>query len=347
MVTRPSIRSSRVFRCITGAAGVALVGGLITYSTAVNASPKPTISQVTAQVSKLTTQENKADQQYDQVNQQLVSANDSLKQVDAEVAKDQTQFNTMRNDIAQVAAAAYEDGSMTSMATLLTSATSPQVVLSKAALLVELSSTRYSEMRQFISAARQLNGAQQELKRTEAAISALRNQRKAQAVSLSKALSQKKSLLATLTAPQQQTVEAATSPGGGQTTTHVTDPVPTSSEAGQAVAFAYSQLGCPYVWGATGPCPDGYDCSGLVMTAWAHAGVSIPRDTYEQWAALTHIPLSDLEPGDLIYFNGESHVGMYVGGGDMIDAPQTGENVEKVSLSGSWYQENEDGAARP
>jgi cell wall-associated NlpC family hydrolase len=119
------------------------------------------------------------------------------------------------------------------------------------------------------------------------------------------------------------------------------------SQANEAVAFAYKQLGCPYVYGATGPCSDGFDCSGLVMSAWASAGVAIPRDTYEQWAALTHIPMSDLEPGDLIYFNGESHVGMYVGDGYLIDAPQPGMNVEKVSLSESWYAENEDGAVRP
>ena len=65
----------------------------------------------------------------------------------------------------------------------------------------------------------------------------------------------------------------------------VTSPLPTNTNAGQAVAFAYNQLGCAYVYGATGPCSNGFDCSGLVMAAWASAGVSIPRDTYSQWAA--------------------------------------------------------------
>ena len=100
------------------------------------------------------------------------------------------------------------------------------------------------------------------------------------------------------------------------------------------------------MFGGTGPCNSGFDCSGLVQAAWAYAGVSIPRDTYEQWAALPHIPLSQLQPGDLIYFNGESHVGMYVGGNMMIDAPTPGQNVEKVALSG-WYTATEDGAVRP
>jgi peptidoglycan DL-endopeptidase CwlO len=326
--------------------GVALAGGLVTYAQAVDAAPQPTVKQVTAEVSALTAKENKADQQYDLVNQQLQAAQASLKQVNAQEAKDQAQFNTMRTDIAQVAATAYEDGNMTSMVTVLTTA-NPQDVLSKAAMLVQLSSIRYAEMHQFIKAARQLNGAQQQEKRTEAAIQGLRNQAKAQADSIRKSLNSKKTLLATLTAAEQQQVEKVATVGSGGSKT-ATDPLPASgSQANEAVAFAYKQIGCPYVYGGTGPCTDGFDCSGLVQAAWAAAGVSIPRDTYEQWSALQHVPLSDLEPGDLIYFAGESHVGMYVGGGYIIDAPQTGEDVEKVSLSESWYAENEDGAARP
>ena len=65
------------------------------------------------------------------------------------------------------------------------------------------------------------------------------------------------------------------------------------------------------------------------MSAWASAGVTIPRDTYEQWAALPHIPVSDIQPGDLLYYNGVGHVAMYVGGGMIIDAPTTGLDVRR------------------
>jgi cell wall-associated NlpC family hydrolase len=348
VVTRPlTIRSPLIRRCLVAAAGVTLVGGLVSYAAAVQAAPQPTVTQVTAQVSKLTTQENKAVQQFDVVNQQLKAADATLKQVTAQVARDQAEFTASRKALAQAAAAAYEDGNLTSMATLLTT-DNPAVVLSKASMLVQLSSARYAEMHQVISAARQLTGAQNQAKRAAQAISALRDQRKSQADSIGKALQQKKSLLATLTAQQQAQVTTKASPGGGSTgSTTATDPLPASGGGGNAaVAFAYKQLGCPYVYGATGPCPQGYDCSGLAQAAWAAAGVSIPRDTYEQWAALPHVPLSDLQPGDLIYFNGESHVGIYVGGGDIIDAPQPGQNVEKVPLAG-WYQSTEDGAVRP
>jgi peptidoglycan DL-endopeptidase CwlO len=328
---------------------VALTGGLATYSVSVSASPKPTIAQVTAQVKTLSGQADKAIQQYDQVKQEQAQASQRLKQINDEVARDQTQFAIARRGVAAAAATAYEDGNLTSMAALITSA-SPQTVLSRASMLVELSSTRSAQMRQFVTAARQLSGAQQSAKRTRAAITTLRNQAQARVASMNKALSQKKSLLAALTAQQQRTVTAVAGPAGGSppasTTRKAPAPAPASGNAGKAVAFATAQLGCPYVFGGTGPCGSGYDCSGLVQAAWAYAGVSIPRDTYEQWAALPHIPMSQLEPGDLIYFNGESHVAMYVGGNMIIDAPQPGQNVEKVSLSG-WYASTEDGAVRP
>jgi len=75
--------------------------------------------------------------------------------------------------------------------------------------------------------------------------------------------------------------------------------------------------------------------------------VSIPRTTFEQWSALPHIPMSDPEPGDLILYNGESHVAMYVGDGYIIDAPHTGAFVEKIPEATSWYADNADGAVRP
>ena len=120
--------------------------------------------------------------------------------------------------------------------------------------------------------------------------------------------------------------------------------VPPNKTVATAISFAEAQLGKPYQWGATGP--GSYDCSGLAQAAWASAGVSIPRTTYAQWAALPHISTSALEPGDLLYFDGVGHVAIYVGGGDIIDAPQTGQDVQKIPLAG-WYKSELVGAARP
>ena len=77
------------------------------------------------------------------------------------------------------------------------------------------------------------------------------------------------------------------------------------------------------------------------------AGVAIPRDTYEQWAALPHIASSAIQPGDLLYYDGVGHVAIYVGDGYIIDAPQTGMDVEKIPIDTGWYASAFVGAARP
>jgi cell wall-associated NlpC family hydrolase len=316
-------------------------GALATFAGSAGAAPKPTVSQVQKSVNRLTSQEDQAAQQYDQSEQQLSSARQRLALVNREVKTDQAKFLAMRSQIAAIAAAAYENGNMTSMGALLTSS-SPQAVLSQASVLLQLSSDRSTQVNEFIQTARQLQQAQLTALRTKQAMATLDAQRLARKKSLGKSLSQKKALLATLTAQQQQAVTTTSIGTGG--TTKATNPVPVSGAAGQAVAYAYSKLGDPYVYGATGP--SSFDCSGLVQAAWASAGVAIPRTTYAQVAALPAVSTSNLQPGDLLFFDGDGHVGIYVGGGYLIDAPQTGQDVEKVALSG-WYSANLDSAARP
>lgn len=117
--------------------------------------------------------------------------------------------------------------------------------------------------------------------------------------------------------------------------------------AAKAVAFAFAQIGCPYVYAGIGPCSSGFDCSGLVQAAWQSAGTEIPRTSYGQWSGLPHVSTSELEPGDiLVFYSGASHVGLYVGGGYMIDASHSGVPVQKVSLAG-YYSSHLIGAVRP
>jgi peptidoglycan DL-endopeptidase CwlO len=95
-----------------------------------------------------------------------------------------------------------------------------------------------------------------------------------------------------------------------------------------AMAFAESQIGKPYQWAGAGPAT--YDCSGLTMVAWGKAGVNMPHSAQDQYNMTARVPLSDLQPGDLVFFGTPTdvyHVGMYVGGGSMVDAPETGQDV--------------------
>lgn len=104
-----------------------------------------------------------------------------------------------------------------------------------------------------------------------------------------------------------------------------------AAKAGKALAFARAQIGKPYVWGATGP--GSYDCSGLTQAAWKAAGVTLPRTTYDQVDAGTTVPLSQAQPGDLVFFYDDiTHVGVYVGNGMMIHAPKPGTYVREESV---------------
>jgi cell wall-associated NlpC family hydrolase len=103
------------------------------------------------------------------------------------------------------------------------------------------------------------------------------------------------------------------------------------TKAEKALAFARAQIGKPYVWGATGP--GSYDCSGLTQAAWKAAGVTLPRTTYDQVNAGTTVPVSQAQPGDLVFFYDDlSHVGLYIGNGMMIHAPKPGAYVREESI---------------
>ena len=337
-------RAAVLATVLATAAGIAVYAG----ATTAGAAPKPTIAQVKAKVSSLQGQVDKIGQEYDAAGQQLAAAKTRLDQVTKQADHAQQQYNQASATLTAVAVSAYENSGQTSILGLLTSG-DPSAVLGQASLLLQVEGTHNQEAQQFLGLAQELSSMKEQRQRTETGVVQLQAQYVQQKKSITKLLDTQTSLLDSLTTQQQTEVTAAEVGGstssGTVTTTPVTYTGPTSTQAGQAVAFAYAQLGKPYVYGATGP--DDYDCSGLVQAAWASAGVSIPRTTYEQWAALPHIPLSDLQPGDLILYNGESHVAIYVGDGEIIDAPHTGAVVEKVAEATSWYADSADGAVRP
>lgn len=112
---------------------------------------------------------------------------------------------------------------------------------------------------------------------------------------------------------------------------------------GGVVGIAMRYLGVPYVWG--GASPRGFDCSGLVMYVFAQIGVSLPHSSYAMFGMGTPVSISQLQPGDLVFFTGASHMGIYIGGGQFIHAPHTGDVVKISSMSG-YYSANFAGGRR-
>ena len=157
----------------------------------------------------------------------------------------------------------------------------------------------------------------------------------------------RRELQARIAAQQQQapaqalssTVAPVASSSGGSVSSGPAPP-PTHSSV---VAIAEQYLGVPYRWG--GASPSGFDCSGLVMYVFAQVGVSLPHSSYAQYGMGSPVSRDQLQPGDLVFFDGLGHVGIYVGGGQFIHAPHTGDVVRISSLSG-WYASSYVGARR-
>jgi peptidoglycan DL-endopeptidase CwlO len=132
---------------------------------------------------------------------------------------------------------------------------------------------------------------------------------------------------------QPQAATAAPVVGISASTPEGSNVVPANTH-GAVVSIAMRYLGVPYVWG--GASPAGFDCSGLVMYVFAQIGIALPHSSYAQFAIGTPVSLSQLQPGDLVFFDGASHVGIYSGGGEIIHAPHTGTVVQIARLSG-WF----------
>ena len=271
-------------------AAVLLAGGLaVAVTQAAGAQPQPSISSVRATINTLTGEFNKANQQYDQVEQQLSAAKGQLKQLTAQLAHDQKRYEDARKLVVQIADSTYEDSNSTSLAGLLTSS-DPSQVLAESSIILQITGT----------------GTWRPRPSSPTPPSSPRSSRNSSAP---KTASPSSPHPLEVQGPHREpAVQAEVDPrlahqhrAGGGAAGHGQQrrrdhqrrvQGPTGSQSDTAVAFVFKQLGCMYNYGATGPCSVGFDCSGLVMSAWAAAGITIPRDTYSQWAALPHISSS-------------------------------------------------------
>jgi cell wall-associated NlpC family hydrolase len=129
------------------------------------------------------------------------------------------------------------------------------------------------------------------------------------------------------------------SSAGGPTTTAIP-----GTRYGSVVGIAMQYLGVPYAWG--GASPSGFDCSGFVMYVYAQVGVSLPHNAAAQYGYGVAVPSDQLQPGDLVFFDGLGHVGIYIGGGQFVHSPNSGDVVKISSLGDSWYASTYVGARR-
>lgn len=320
-----------------------------------NAAPNrtPTIQEVQAQVDRLYQQAEVATERYDAAKEKADEQRAKADQLLDQVARKTQGMNDARAILGEYAAAQYRAGGLGQTTTFLLSK-DPQQFLDNTHLMDRMGEQQQRALRTYGTEQAQLSVKRSEAIRTLSGLTQSQQRLAAEKKAVQAKLAAAQKLLNGLTAQQKarlaalrrQQEAAATkqsaalvaqartsaSAGVSDASGSVTVSGAYATRAQKAIAFARAQLGKPYVYGATGP--NSYDCSGLTQAAWAAAGVSIPRTTYQQIDFGTRVSASQLQPGDLVFFySGVSHVGMYIGGGQMIHAPHTGTVVKVAPIS--------------
>ncbi|MFF8998964.1 NlpC/P60 family protein [Streptomyces achromogenes] len=293
-----------------------------------HAEPQPTPSQVKARVATLYREAEAATEKYNGAKEEADAAQRRLSALQDETARRQQRLNSARNALGSIAAAQYRDGAI-APAWQLALSSDPDRYLDGAAFAEragDRQAAAVSRVRRQLREIERLRGAARvEVKSLRSRQAELRRHKK----TVTGKLDEARRLLARLPPSRRGEITGAGAPAE-RVSRSAADPrealeragsVPApSGRAAMAVAYAYGKLGSPYVWGATGP--NAFDCSGLVQAAYRAAGLSLPRTSYAQINAGRRVSRSELLPGDLVFFYpGISHVGIYVGGGRMIHAP--------------------------
>jgi cell wall-associated NlpC family hydrolase len=315
------------------AATIALAGAATAtgFDGTSHAEPQLTPTQVKAKVDKLYQEAEVATEKYDGAKEKADAAEKQLNTLRDEAARKTEKLNSARDSLGYVAAAQYRSGGMDPAVQLMLSS-NPERYLDGAEFADRVGHRQTAAValvRQQLREIEQLRGAAHiELTSLKSRQAELGRQKK----TINGKLDQARRLLSGLT-PQER-VQVGEAGGTGRASRSTTAArgalaAPGSSAAASdapnsraaaAVSYAYQKLGSPYVWGATGP--NAFDCSGLIQAAYSSAGVSLPRTTYAQINAGQRVSRSELRPGDLVFFySGISHVGIYVGDGQMIHAP--------------------------
>ncbi|MER7761720.1 C40 family peptidase [Streptomyces sp. NPDC097619] len=312
--------------------------GLLAAPGAVAApGPERSAEALRAEVDGLYRQAGAATQRYDAARERVAERRDAVAELMAQVARSTEKLNGARRLLGSYAAARYRGGGPVGDTAALLLADDPQGYLAQRRLLDRLGGEQQAALAEYRDRRAGIARQRREAAGGLAELSAAERELGRRKAEVQGKLARARGLLASLTERERERLAEAERaerarrepPGAPEGPPEV--PVPGDSRGARAVAFARAQLGKPYVWGATGP--NAWDCSGLTRAAWRAAGVELPRTTWEQVEAGPRVRVSELVPGDLVFFYADiSHVGIYVGGGRMIHAPRPGAYVREDSI---------------
>lgn len=308
---------------------------------AANAAPseKPSKDEVKAKVDKLYEEAEQATEKLDGAKEKQQKLQKEISTIQDNVARGQEELNTLRDSIGMAAAAQYRTGSIDSSLQLFLSS-NPDDYLDKASTADQLSSQQVEALKKIQEKQRELAQERSEASDKLKDLASTRTELAKKKKEVQGKLAQAQKLLNSLTAAERAALAAADARASRSSADRV-DLGNTSAASGRALAAfqaAQTQLGKPYVYGATGTAS--YDCSGLTSWAYGQAGVSIPRTSQAQANAGTRIySQSQLKVGDLvIFYNDQHHVGLYAGNGQVLHAPRTGTVVRYESIADMPFQ---------
>jgi len=293
-------------------------------STATPATGNPTLDATLAQANKLAQQIDVLSQQYDSLQIQLTQAQSEAALARQNAARDLGVFAQDQNSIAAIAVESYMTGGLNPTLQLLTT-NAPQSLLNRASIMTQLQRENGAKVSLVASAEAQAQralgaAAQQQRRATQLA---------AEMQAKVSAIQQRENFFNSQAFAQAAAIYT-------QTGQYPNITVNGNSVGVQALKAALTRVGDPYVWGAAGP--SSFDCSGLVVWAYAQVGISLLHYTGDLWNEGEHISRDQLAPGDLVFFFSDlSHVGIYVGNGLMIDAPTFGVPVHVEEVFWSAY----------
>jgi peptidoglycan DL-endopeptidase CwlO len=318
----------RTIRRVAPLAATAVVVALLLQpgaSDAETALPQPSLSALVAEARQLSNQVDSLGQQYDGLQIQIANAKTQERLAKLAAARAQKAMAGSQLAVSQLAAMGYMNQGFDPTLQMLTSG-DPELFLNQASTVLEINNqagmrlTNLQKMQ--IASQRAQATAQEEI--------ATVNQLQGQINGKVKAIQSKLDILNSSAMAQAMAIF-------NQTGSYPDIVLPLATNVGTtALRAALTQRGKPYVWGAAGP--DSYDCSGLVVWAFAQEGISLPHYTGSLWNSGMHVSRDQLEPGDLVFFFADiSHVGIYLGNGLMVDAPSAGQDVQVQAVFWNAY----------
>ena len=288
----------------------------VTGTGATVAHAEPSAGELTKKIDKASDQLEDVVESYNEMRINLAKTKDAEKKLAASLAPAKEALKVASAQVGTLAATAYKQGQVGTMQIVFQDTGD---LLDRMSVLDQISRTRKREIDTYTATTRDYNARQAALKATQAK----------QTAEVAELTARKKKIeadLKKLYAMRTAAYGSATEKG-----TKYTGSIPSiPGSAGKAVAFAYNAIGVMYQYGADGP--NGYDCSGLTSAAWRSAGKSLPHNAAQQISATARISRGDLKPGDLVFYRNGGHVGLYVGGGQIIDASHAGKPVSKRDM---------------